>query len=67
MCVGGLGVANLAHHDDVGILAQDRSQASTTNVGFCISNNRMVERAAGKYVLLLNNDAWLEPDAFECF
>jgi GT2 family glycosyltransferase len=32
-------------------------------VGFCISNNRMVERAEGKYVVLLNNDAWLEPDA----
>jgi GT2 family glycosyltransferase len=36
---------------------------STINVGFCISNNRMVERAEGKYVVLLNNDAWLEPDA----
>lgn len=36
---------------------------STINVGFCISNNRMVERAKGKYILLLNNDAWLEPDA----
>lgn len=36
---------------------------SRGNVGFCISNNRMVEQAAGKYVLLLNNDAALFPDA----
>lgn len=33
------------------------------NVGFCISNNRMVARARGKYILLLNNDAALFPDA----
>ena len=36
---------------------------SRENVGFCISNNRMVEHARGKYVLLLNNDAALFPDA----
>ncbi|RCX33460.1 glycosyltransferase family 2 protein [Thioalbus denitrificans] len=36
---------------------------SQENVGFCISNNRMVETARGKYVLLLNNDAALAPDA----
>lgn len=33
------------------------------NVGFCISNNRMVDAASGKYLLLLNNDASLFPDA----
>jgi len=33
------------------------------NVGFCISNNRMVSQARGQYVLLLNNDASLFPDA----
>jgi len=33
------------------------------NVGFCIGNNRMVEHARGEYVLLLNNDAALFPDA----
>jgi GT2 family glycosyltransferase len=33
------------------------------NVGFCVSNNRMVERARGEYVLLLNNDAALHADA----
>jgi GT2 family glycosyltransferase len=37
--------------------------ASGENVGFCVSNNRMVAHARGKYVLLLNNDAALFPDA----
>lgn len=37
--------------------------ASSDNVGFCISNNRMVAHARGEYVLLLNNDAALFPDA----
>lgn len=36
---------------------------SADNVGFCVANNRMVERAAGEFVLLLNNDAALYPDA----
>lgn len=34
---------------------------SNDNVGFCISNNRMVAKARGQYVLLLNNDAFLRP------
>lgn len=37
--------------------------AADENVGFCVSNNRMVEQAHGEYVLLLNNDAALHPDA----
>ena len=36
---------------------------STGNVGFCISNNRMAATACGEYLLLLNNDATLFPDA----
>jgi GT2 family glycosyltransferase len=36
---------------------------SSQNVGFCISNNRMAAEARGQYVLLLNNDAQLFPDA----
>lgn len=36
---------------------------SEVNVGFCVSNNRMVSRAKGKYILLLNNDAMLLPNA----
>jgi GT2 family glycosyltransferase len=34
---------------------------SPSNVGFCISNNRMVSAARGRYFLLLNNDAILRP------
>jgi len=36
---------------------------SKQNVGFCVSNNRMVARARGRYILLLNNDAELFADA----
>lgn len=39
--------------------------ASADNVGFCVSNNRMVALARGEYVLLLNNDAALYPDALK--
>lgn len=45
------------HYPDV-ILIQ-----SHTNVGFCIANNRMAAMAGGEYLLLLNNDAALFPDA----
>lgn len=37
--------------------------ASNENAGFCIANNRMATHARGQYVLLLNNDAALLPDA----
>jgi GT2 family glycosyltransferase len=36
---------------------------SDQNVGFCISNNRMVAQAKGEYIVLLNNDAQLFPNA----
>lgn len=36
---------------------------SADNVGFCVANNRMVAAASGDYILLLNNDAALFPDA----
>ena len=36
---------------------------SEVNIGFCVSNNRMVSKAKGEYILLLNNDATLLPDA----
>jgi GT2 family glycosyltransferase len=36
---------------------------SEANVGFCVSNNRMVAAAKGKFILLLNNDAILHQDA----
>lgn len=44
-------------HPEVILLTSDE------NVGFCISNNRMVNAATGKYLLLLNNDAFLRPEA----
>jgi GT2 family glycosyltransferase len=47
------------HHPNVELLA------SRDNVGFSVANNRMVAQARGKYVLLLNNDAALYPDALE--
>lgn len=37
--------------------------ASEKNVGFCVGNNRMVAHSRGEYILLLNNDAALFPDA----
>jgi GT2 family glycosyltransferase len=45
------------HYPDVTVIA------GYPNAGFCIANNRMAERARGEYLLLLNNDAWLAPDA----
>ena len=36
---------------------------SESNVGFCVANNRMAAEARGKFLLLLNNDAALYPDA----
>lgn len=40
---------------------------SHENAGFCISNNRMVNAAHGKYLLLLNNDATLRPGSIAAF
>lgn len=45
------------HYPQVTVLVSER------NVGFCVSNNRMVAQARGEFVLLLNNDAALAPDA----
>ena len=36
---------------------------SPDNVGFCVANNRLATIAHGDYLLLLNNDAMLLPDA----
>jgi GT2 family glycosyltransferase len=45
------------NHPDVHLIESEE------NVGFCVANNRMVDHALGRYVLLLNNDAMLLPDA----
>ncbi len=62
-------------HDDAssdGSVAYIRSRypdvkliESGENVGFCVANNRMANEAKGKYLLLLNNDAALYPDALQ--
>lgn len=44
-------------HPDVRLIA------SAENVGFCVANNRMAAVARGDFLLLLNNDATLLPDA----
>lgn len=41
--------------------------ASEKNVGFCVSNNRMVAKSRGKYILILNNDAVLFSNALRTF
>lgn len=45
------------HHPDVRLIESD------ANVGFCVSNTRMANAARGEYLLLLNNDTELFPDA----
>ncbi|HZY45723.1 MAG TPA: glycosyltransferase family 2 protein [Anaerolineae bacterium] len=35
---------------------------SRTNIGFAAGNNLAIQRSTGKYVALLNNDAYAEPD-----
>jgi GT2 family glycosyltransferase len=49
------------YHPDVRLIE------SGENAGFCIANNRMAAVAQGQYLLLLNNDATLLPDAFSTF
>lgn len=69
---GGVPVEIIVHDDastdkSVGFLRGHYPQveilASTDNVGFCVGNNRMVAHARGEFILLLNNDAALYPDA----
>ncbi|MCA0176629.1 MAG: glycosyltransferase family 2 protein [Proteobacteria bacterium] len=51
-------VAHLAaHHADVQVIV------SPTNVGFGRANNLALAAARGDYILLLNTDAFVEPDA----
>lgn len=45
------------HYPEIELLISDN------NTGFCVSNNRMAAIARGEFILLLNNDAALYPDA----
>ncbi|TLX20893.1 glycosyltransferase family 2 protein [Thermomonas fusca] len=47
------------HYPDIRIIR------SEVNVGFCVSNNRLAQEAAGQYILLLNNDAYLRAGALQ--
>ncbi len=38
---------------------------SPKNVGYCVSNNRMVSAASGEFILLLNNDAILHDNGLQ--
>jgi GT2 family glycosyltransferase len=55
--------------DSVALIQATYPQAilikSDTNVGFCVSNNRMAAAAKGNFILLLNNDAFLRKDALK--
>lgn len=71
---GGLSIEIIVHDDastdnSLNLLRERYPQVdvlvSEQNVGFCIGNNRMVEHARGEYILLLNNDAALAPDAVQ--
>lgn len=64
----------IVHDDDstdssVSLIRSRYSQVkllvSDDNVGFCVSNNRMVAVARGNFILLLNNDAILRKDALK--
>lgn len=69
------GLVEIIVHDDASIdesvslilsrYSQVKLIVSDGNVGFCVSNNRMVSVAQGSYILLLNNDAVLHKDALK--
>jgi GT2 family glycosyltransferase len=69
---GDIALEIIVHDDasDDGSVAHIRDRYPTArlieskeNAGFCVANNRMAAEAQGKYLLLLNNDAALYPDA----
>lgn len=60
-------VDNASKDDSVEVLRRDHPEAfvqvNDSNVGFGRANNQMVQHLSGEYVLLLNTDAFVAPDA----
>jgi GT2 family glycosyltransferase len=59
-------VDNASHDNSVDIFRSKFPKAelieNRINVGFARANNQAISRARGRYILLLNTDAFLEPD-----
>jgi hypothetical protein len=62
-------VDNASRDDSVGYLRSAQPEAelitNATNVGFGRANNQALTLARGRYVLLLNTDAFVSPDTLE--
>ena len=62
-------VDNASRDESVALLREQFSEArlivNTTNVGFGRANNQALAHARGRYVLLLNTDAFVAPDTLE--
>ena len=60
-------VDNASRDDSVAVLRRDHPhafvQVNGQNVGFGRANNQMVEHLGGEFVLLLNTDAFMQPDS----
>jgi GT2 family glycosyltransferase len=60
-------VDNASHDGSADMVASEFSEVrlirSETNLGFAAANNRAFEIARGRYIVLLNSDAFLRPDA----
>ena len=59
-------IDNASRDDSLGVLHREFGDAkiiaNSTNVGFGRANNQAIEHVAGRYVLLLNTDAFISPD-----
>ena len=62
-------VDNASRDDSVALLRRDYGRfdivANDVNVGFGRANNQVLDRVRGRYVLLLNTDAYVEPDTLD--
>ncbi len=60
------GSAEMVASEFSGPGAPVRLIASDVNLGFGVANNRAIEAAEGRYLILLNSDAFLHPGALAC-